>query len=169
MALLRTTLAALAATLLLTSCSDDESAPESPAGPAGTTESSSTGPTATATGPAADAEIAVRDFYEQLAAGELVSACGWWTDDYVATSVRRWNATDNPAKVRTCPQLLREVTKTVAIVGRPSELFAVTAVSGDLTDDDSARVEVTLASADEPETYELTLTAVGWRISGDVG
>ena len=112
-------------------------------------------------------EDAVSGFYADLAAGELETACGWWTDDYAAASVRDWNRGDYGAEVASCPELLGEIRDVLAIVGDPAEQLEVTDVTSETVDATHARVEVTLASADEPETYLLTRTAGGWRISGD--
>lgn len=156
MVTLRTTLAVLAAAFVLSACSDDD-APEK----ADPTES----PTHD---PVADAEAAVSGFYEDFAANELETACTWWTDDYATTSVEEWNEGQYGPRVTTCPELLRAIRDVFTIVGEPSELLQVTEVNGELVDDTSARVDVMLAADDEEqETYELTLTDDGWRISGD--
>jgi hypothetical protein len=151
----KTAVATLAVlTSVLSACSDDGGEP----GPAATPTSD----------PAADAEAAVTGFYEDLAAGELASACAWWTERYAASSIAEWNDGGYGPQVRTCPDLLRAIREVFAIVGEPSDLLQVTEVDGELTDDTTAQVEVMLASDDEDsETYEVTLTDEGWRISGD--
>lgn len=160
MGTLRTTaLAAVAAiavpALVLTACSDDDSA-------------EAERPEPSAADPAGEAEAAVRSFYEDFAADELKSACAWWTDDYAAHSVVEWNEGGYGPRVTSCPELLGAIREVFTVVGDPSDLLQVTDASGELTDDTTARVTVSLASDDEErETYELTLTDDGWRISGD--
>ena len=112
-------------------------------------------------------EDAVSGFYADLAAGDVVAACGWWTPRYAETSVEDWNVGDYGRQVRSCPDLLSAVLDVLAIVGDPAEQLEVTDVTSETVDATHARVDVTLASADEPETYLLTRTADGWRISGD--
>lgn len=156
MATLRTKLAVLAAAFVLAACSDDATPAKSEA-----TES----PTRD---PVADAEAAVSGFYDDFAANELDTACEWWTDGYAASSVDEWNEGQYGPRVTSCPELLRAIRDVFTIVGEPSELLQVTEVNGELVDDTSARVDVMLAADDEEqETYELTLTDDGWRISGD--
>ncbi len=160
MASLRTTavaaLAAVAVLVVLPGCSDDEKPAQ-----ADPTESS-------APDPVADAEAAVTAFYEDFAADDLPGACEWWIDDYAASSVTEWNKGGYGPQVSSCPELLGAIRDVFAIVGDPSELLQVTETSTELTDDTTARVEVALSSDGAGrETYELTLTDHGWRISGD--
>lgn len=160
----------LAATsLVLAGCSDDE--PEDVGGEesSGPTDATDATDATDLADPAAAAAAAIRAFYDDLAAGELAAACDWWTADYVASSIQRWNEGKFGNQVETCPALLREIT-TIATASSPaSEVFAVDEVTGELTGDDAAEVVVTLASGGgEPETYLTTLTVDGWRISGDV-
>lgn len=105
-------------------------------------------------------------FYADLAAGELDAACGWWTARYTTFSVEEWNEGGYGQKVASCPELLQRIVDTLAIVGDPAEQLAVTDVRGTTAGPDEARVVVTLAAADEPETYLLTRTDEGWRIDG---
>ncbi len=154
-------LALAAAVALVSACSDEQDPGPQP-------ESESSGPsTSEPVSETAGAEAAVAGFYEELAAGELEAACDWWTDEYAASSVDDWNERDYGPEVDSCPDLLREVTEVLAIVGDPATQLAVTDVRGELTGADRARVDVTLAAADEPETYQVTLTPAGWRIGGD--
>lgn len=105
-------------------------------------------------------------FYADLAAGELDAACGWWTDDYTAASVEEWNEGGYGQQVANCPELLQNIVDTLAIVGDPAEQLAVTDLRSTAAGPAEARVVVTLAAADEPETYLLTRTDDGWRING---
>lgn len=158
-------LALAAAAALLSACSDGK-VPESQSEQESESTSSEP-PTAELLSETAEAEAAVAGFYEELAAGELQAACDWWTDEYAAKSVGDWNARDYGPEVDSCPDLLSEITEVLAIVGDPATQLAVTDVRGELTGADRARVDVTLAAADQPETYQLTLTPAGWRITGD--
>jgi|GEM_PF-4122883 len=118
--------------------------------------------------PAAEAEDVVRSFYEDLAADELDDACAWWTPGYARTYVARWNDGEFGTPATSCPELLAQVRQVVAISGQPGEQLEVVMVSGELVDDATARVDVSLASAPgSVDTYRLSLTDAGWRISGD--
>jgi len=164
MALRTSALATLAAVAVLSACSGKDD-------PGTTSESdapSSSGPSTSApASPAAEAEAAVSGFYEDFAAGDLDAACDWWTDAYAAVSVADWNKHDYGPKVDDCPGLLSEITKVLAIVGDPAAQLEVTEVHGKLTGPGEALVDVTLAAAAEPETYQVSRTASGWLISGD--
>lgn len=178
------TVAALGATLALAGCSDDEPADPPSPGEQTTSEQTTSEPTSdepTASGSAPDEptvtgpdvepsspEAAVVAFYDAFAAGDHAAACGWWTTDYTTLSIDRWNDGDYGPEVDSCRGLLRELTEVFAIVGDPAELLLVVEVSSEQPEDTRALVDVTLAAAeDETETYELTLTDDGWRISGD--
>lgn len=156
-------LALAVAALGLAGCGDDGE-PE-PAATADPTTASATAPVSEAGPEEGSPESAVAGFYEDLAAGELDAACAWWTTDYAATSVQDWNERDYGPDVQSCPELLREVTEVIAIVGDPAEQLAVTDLRSEV-EGGNARVEVTLASADQPETYLLTRGDDGWLISG---
>ena len=155
------------AALVLGACSDDGSGDGS--GDPASSEAVATSPeTEAASSPAAEAEDVVRSFYEDLAADELDAACAWWTPAYARTYVARWNEGEFGTQVASCPELLAQIREVVAISGEPREQLEVVTVSGELVDDATARVDVSLASAPSSvDTYELSLTDAGWRISGD--
>jgi hypothetical protein len=162
MATLRTTaVAALAAaTFVLTACGDKDDDPA-------TTDASATD-TAGDDG-VEGAEALVRSFYEDFAAGDFDAACARWTADYAAETVEEWNQGDYGPRVSTCPEVLAEFIDVFSIAGKVTELLEVTDLSGELVDENTAHVDVALASGEgSTDTFELTLTDDGWLISGEV-
>ncbi len=111
----------------------------------------------------------MRSFYEDFAAGDFDAACARWTEDYAAETVREWNQGDYGPRVSTCPEVLAEFIDVFSIAGKVTELLEVTDASGELVDENTAHVDVALASGEgSTDTFELTLTDDGWLISGEV-
>ena len=172
----RSVVLALAATaLVLTACSDEDDPGATPSAevtvsapsPSDATDEPSAGLTTELTSEAADAEAVVAAFYAAFAAGDVEQACDRWTTKYAASSVKGWNDGGYGREVLGCADLLSAISDVLATVGDPSTQLTVTDLHGELADDTHARVDVSLAAAEEPETYLLTLTAAGWLISGD--
>ncbi|KAA1421617.1 hypothetical protein F0U44_04895 [Nocardioides humilatus] len=131
--------------------------------------SCSTGGDDAKSGPSAsDAEAVVRDFYGAFGQGHFDTACAYWSSDYAAVSVKRWNDDGYGEPVKDCPGLLASLSDVYAMVGDPADQLEVTDTEGELTDDTTARVDVTIASSQgDAETYLLTLTDGDWLITGD--
>lgn len=156
------------AIFVLPACSDDEPGADEKSDSSESPTAPDVGGDEGDEGDEGDAATAVSEFYGELAAGDLPTACSWWTQDYTELSIDRWNEGDFGKRIETCPDLLREITEVATLLEEASVVFEVADVSAELTGDDTARVEVSLASGTgEPEVYEVTRTAVGWRISGD--